>query len=274
MSDPITLIAAGAAVGGLAGKFAEKAWATSERWLKERFGSHAEEARTSARENAANFVRMLAHQIKTLEDRLDITSKKIAAAEKHPQFSTLLQQSVINASQTDVENKHELLARLVATRMASEPESTVSLASQLASDAIARCTQRQLNLLGLCCFIQDIRPKDPMPIDLYKSWLDRWLSPFTDFEFKQFDAHHLVAVSCITYDPTSERSLEVVLQLKGGTEIIGESLKDVSSLLTLQFSWIEGLAGIILTSVGSIVGGLVLDQVLGMETSIGPPIWD
>lgn len=35
MADPISLIALGAVVGGAAGKFTEKAWESSERWLKE-----------------------------------------------------------------------------------------------------------------------------------------------------------------------------------------------------------------------------------------------
>lgn len=69
MPDPVALIALAAAVSGVAGKFAEKAWESSERWLSERFGSHAEVARNQARENAAAFVRQLAEDIKTLEDQ-------------------------------------------------------------------------------------------------------------------------------------------------------------------------------------------------------------
>ena len=56
MADPHSLIAAGAVVGGLASKIAEKAWDSGERWLRERFASHAAEAQEQAYENAAKFI--------------------------------------------------------------------------------------------------------------------------------------------------------------------------------------------------------------------------
>jgi hypothetical protein len=43
MPDPISLIALGAAVGGAAGKFTDKAWEASERWLKERDLAHTQQ---------------------------------------------------------------------------------------------------------------------------------------------------------------------------------------------------------------------------------------
>lgn len=42
MTDPLSLIAVGAAVGGAAGKFVEKAWDSGEKWLvtcKRTFGT-------------------------------------------------------------------------------------------------------------------------------------------------------------------------------------------------------------------------------------------
>jgi len=272
MADPLSLIAIGAAVGGAAGKFAEKAWESGERWLRERFGSHAAEAQEQARKNAAGFVKQLAMRVKALEDQHKLNRERIGATEKHPQFSALLQITIVNAAQTDDDMKHDLLAQLVATRLVSANESTVALASQLASDAISHSTRRQLMLMALSSFLEDMRPRDPLSVEDYRRWLEIFLQPFINFQFNKIDARHLVAIACASYDPSSNRNLEVLLQMKGGTHCIGATLNDLDFVEGLQIQWDEGLAGVFLTSVGSIVGGLTFNQIMGRD--FGLPQWD
>lgn len=272
MPDPISLIALGAAVGGVAGKFTEKAWESSERWLKERFGSHAADARKQARQNAADFVRQLAAAIKALENEHRISEAELEAEGRHPQFSALLQRSVLNAAETNDSTKHELLARLVATRLQSRAETTLALASQLATDAIARSTRRQLTLLAVRCFIEDIRPRDQLKLRLFKRWLEISLEPFIDFEFHEIDARHLVAIACATYNPTSQQDLGLMLAMKAGPEFFGLTFDDIIAVDALQIQWDTGLAGVALTSVGAVVGGLAFDQITGRRA--GPPKWD
>ena len=276
MADPLSLIAAGAAIGGLASKVAEKFWDSGERWLRERFGSHAAEAQEQARENVARFVYQLALRVAALEEQHMLGQEKILDAQRHPQFSSLLQQTILNAAKTDDEDKLNLLARLVATRLASSAETTVALASDLASDAIARSTRRQLKLMALCCFLDEIRPRDPIPTanDYYR-WLATHLGPFRDFKFIEVDARHLIAIACASYDPASIGSLPGVVVLKAGTHLIGElhdnDFRHVPIIDELQTIWDYGLGGVRLTSVGSIVGGLALSQINGKD--IGLPDW-
>ncbi|MDX6383433.1 MAG: hypothetical protein QOK48_1006 [Blastocatellia bacterium] len=272
MPDPISLIALGAAVGGIAGKFTDKAWESSERWLKERFGSHAADARKQAQQNAAEFVRQLADEIKALDDEHRVSEAELDAAGRHPQFSALLQRSVLNAAETDDSTKHQLLAQLVATRLQSRAETTLSLASQLASDAIARSTRRQLFLMALECFLEEIRPRDQLNLAQYHHWLEVSLRPFIDFEFHQIDARHLVAIACATYDPTSQLNLDFVLAMKGDPEFVDETFDEIIEVEAIRFQWNEGLAGVALTSVGAIVGGLAFDQITGRKS--GKPQWD
>jgi len=272
MTDPLLLVALGAAVGGTAGKIAEKAWDSGERWLRERFGSHSTEVQEQARANVAKFIEHLAARVKALEDGQRLDTKQLLETESHPQFSAVLQRTLLNAAQTEDAKKHDLLARLVAARLAVATETTLALASGLATDAIARSTGRQLTLMGLCCFLEDIRPRDPMPVPDYRRWLEIFLRRFTDFEFKGFDARHLVAIGCATYDLGSERDLNLLFEMKGGTHCIGASFQDIIEVDLLQFHWNEGLAGVSLTSVGSIVGGLAFDQITGGNS--GMPEWD
>jgi hypothetical protein len=277
MADPLSLIAAGAAVGGLASKVAEKAWDSGERWLREKFGSHAAEAQEQARENAAKFVHQLAVRVAVLEKQRELDQVKIADAQRHPQFSALLQQTILNAAKTKDDDKLDLLARLVATRLTANAETTFALASDLASDAIARSTRRQLELMALCCFLDEIRPRDPIPTAAdYHKWLGIHLDPFRNFEFIELDARHLVAIACASYDRASSRSLPCILQLKAGTRLIeelhGDDFRHIPIIDILQISWDLGLTGVQLTSVGSIVGGLALSQIKGKD--FGPPDWE
>jgi hypothetical protein len=276
MTDPLSLIATGAAIGGLASKVAEKAWDSGERWLRERFASHAVEAREQARENAAKFIHQLAVHVTALENQHILKQKKVSDAQRHPQFSSLLQQTILNAAKTSDDKKHDLLARLVAARLASKSETTFALASDLASDAIARSTHRQLELMALCCFLDEIRPRDPIstPADYYK-WLIVHLRSFENFEFVEVDARHLVAIACASYDPASSRSLSTILLFKAGTNLIkqlhDDDFRHIPIVDTLQIGWDLGLAGVRLTSVGSIVGGIALSQI--KEKEFGPPDW-
>lgn len=276
MTDPLSLIAASAAIGGLASKVVEKAWDSGERWLRERFGSHTVEARERARENAAKFIHQLAVHVAALEKQHTLKQDEVSDTQRHPQFSWLLQQTILNAAKTSDEKKQDLLARLVAARLASKSETTFALASDLASGAIARSTHRQLELMALCCFLEEIRPRDPIltAADYYE-WLAIHLRSFENFEFVQVDARHLVAIACASYDPSSNRSLSVILLFKAGTHLMKQLHEDdfrhIPIVDMLQIGWDLGLAGVRLTSVGSIVGGIALSQIKGKD--FGPPDW-
>jgi hypothetical protein len=276
MTDPLSLVVAGAAIGGLASKVVEKTWDSGERWLRERFGAHTEEAREQARENAAKFVYQLATRVAELEKHHMLKEENVSETQRDPQFSSILQQTILNSAKTSDDKKHDLLARLVADRLASKSETTLALASDLASDAITRSTRRQLELMALCCFLDEIRPREPIPTAAaYHKWLAINLRPFEDFEFVEVDASHLVAIACATYDPASKRSLSVLLMFKAGTHLIEQLFEDdfrhIPIIDTLQIGWDSGLAGVRLTSVGSIVGGLSLSQIKGKD--LGLPDW-
>jgi hypothetical protein len=180
---------------------------------------------------------------------------------------------LLNAAETEDAEKHDLLARLVANRLAVASETTVALASQMASDTIARCTRDQLCLLALVCFVDEVNVRDGLDEPGFRHWLDVFLRPFDDFEFRDIDARHLVALGAVAYDPARERDLVMWLQLKNQNDNIDfEKLLEITRVEMLKMNWDMGMAGVRLTSVGSIVGGLALDQLLGKRSE--PPRWD
>jgi hypothetical protein len=62
--DPLSIIAIGAAVGGAAGKFVEKAWDSGEKWIQTFFKDHKEVAQQKATENTMDFLNELALKVK------------------------------------------------------------------------------------------------------------------------------------------------------------------------------------------------------------------
>ena len=56
MADPLSLVALGAAVGGAAGKFVEKAWNSGEKWITSYFADHRPKAIAQAQANSAEFL--------------------------------------------------------------------------------------------------------------------------------------------------------------------------------------------------------------------------
>ena len=114
MADPLSRVALGAAVGGAAGKFVEKAWDSGEKWITSYFADHRPKAIAQAQANSAEFLGDLAQRIKTLEDRGEVSKQDIDTAQEHPDFSVALQKALLTAAQTDDKQKHQLLARTLA----------------------------------------------------------------------------------------------------------------------------------------------------------------
>lgn len=282
VQDPLSLIAAGAAIGGAAGKFTERAWDVGERWLKRFFLDHAPAANQAARANAARFILELGQCIRKLEDTQLISREAIDNALNNPQFSIILQRAVLGASQTEDAEKSRILAELVTARLTTRPESAFALAVRLACDAVAASNADQLRLLALATALHEIRPRTPLPSRKYHTWLQNLLvpilTPYADevITYREIEVLHLAALGCVTYARASERDLETVLAMKNGL-IKGDFAFDFKRFKNsdvgacLDFMWTEGFAGVNLTSVGSVIGGVTLDGICGIQT--GMPHW-
>ncbi|MGH7800513.1 MAG: LPO_1073/Vpar_1526 family protein [Thermodesulfobacteriota bacterium] len=256
MSDPLSLVALGAAIGGAAGKFTEKAWDSGERWLKAYFANHGKKAQRKAKENSLEFLKELAERVKKLEDEHVVKKSEIEHAMDHPEFSALLQKIILNAAQTDNAGKRSLLSRLIAERLKYPAESTYSLACKMASEAIANSTPRQLRILGLLSFLQELRwTGEPLPKNMYQKVLEKMLLPFSEIanDFNEKDLLHREALSCITYQRGSERSLGVLLRMKNRriekdmdweASFNEQEFNDSELGTWLNYLWNEALAGV------------------------------
>lgn len=269
MPDPLSFIALGAAIGGGAGKFVEKAWDSGEKWIVSYFANHQEKAREKAEENSGEFLKKLGERVAQLERSKVMSEETLAAAQEEPDFSVVLHKAILSAAQTNSESKHDLLARLVAERLQASPESLVSVASKMACDAISFTTPNQLLLLGLLTNVLYVSPTEKLSKSQHIGWLQARLSPFVGAKANQMDYIHLEALSCLKFESFVAHNLKQIL-----TQHLGDSFNYEDFVLTkvgkkLAELWESGgLKSCQLTSVGQMLGVMVSDQYIGGKTSM------
>jgi len=272
--DPLSIIAIGAAVGGGAGKFVEKAWDSGEKWIQTFFKDHGKVAQEKATENSMDFLNELAQKVKQLEESKQISQEKINSAQDHPDFSALLQKALLTSAQTDNKDKHVILARLVSERLKTEPESILALGSKMACDAISFATVNQLMILGLAVNFYGVRPNPYPPIGVnetnFQDWLDNWLitrlKPYQNITFRQIDITHLESLSCLKVNTFIGRGLNEMFE-KDNLKYDFEKMKDAPLKMSMKKVWDEGLQKIDLTTVGQIIGVSVSDLLTNTTTT-------
>jgi len=268
MTDPLTLIAMGAAVGGAAGKFVEKAWDVGEKWIASYYENHREKVQEQARKNSADFLNELAPRVKQLEEHQQVSKETIESAQDHPDFSILLQKALLSAAQTDRKDKHQLLARLVAERLKASPESLLSLASKMACDAISYTNLSQLKILGLQAAIIHIKPTSPLPKEQFTQWLVSMFAPFVDLEIKPLDLMHLEGLSCVKTEALIGRDINQFLAGKNNNQFDPAPFFETDVGKKLLTLWKEKtLKSVSLTSIGQIIGVYVFDMVTNSTTA-------
>jgi hypothetical protein len=272
VSDPLSIIALGAVVGGAAGKFVEKAWDSGERWLSSYFQDHRDKARQGATVNAMQFLNALAARIAILE-RNGLAPEHLEAALDHPDFAATLQEAMLGSARTESREKHELFARLVADRLKSGAESTLALATRAASEAISLATARQLRVLGLLTTVLAIRPSHLLSEREFMGWLQTKLAPYYDLSFTRFDLMHLEALDCLRPASEPKYDLAQVLRSKDRNNatvqpfFTGTLGVAIASLWEQQRLWKYKP-----TSIGLLVGLYVADYLVGSSTEF--EIWD
>ncbi len=269
MTDPLSLIALGAAIGGAAGKFVEKAWDSGEKWITSYFENHHEKSQEKAKQNTLSFLTDLAKRVESLEKEKIISSERIASSQEHPDFSVVLQKAMISASQTDRQEKHQLLSRLVAERIKASPESIIALASKMACDAISYATSHQLKILGLTTNILYIGPDKKLTKDQYDGYLKKMINPFMDLKIGKLDFLHLESLSCLKVLTFLGRDLKQIITRKVEEDFDYNKFTEGSIGKFLIDIWNkQRLSTIELTSIGQIIGIMVSDQVTGTSTSM------
>ena len=268
MTDPLSWIALGAAVGGAAGKFVEIAWESGEKWIQSYFANHHVEAKEKAKENTLSFLSDLAKRVENLEKDQIVSPELISSAQKHPEFSVILQRAILSAGQTEIKDKHQLLARLVSERIKAKPESLFALASKMAVDAIAFATPKQLKILGLATVLGHLTPNQNLSNNQYELWLKTRLSVFKGTQVSSLDYLHLESLSCLKFESFITRDLSELLSGKTKEPFDYEVFKKTDIGVYSTDVWErQQLKSVTMTSVGIMIGIMVSDKLSNSRTN-------
>lgn len=272
--EPISIVVLSAALGGVAGKFVEKAWDSGEKWIQSYFKDHGQIAQETATANTMEFLTELANKVKKLEESNVISKEKIESAQDHPDFSALLQKALLTSAQTNSKDKHIVLARLVSERLKSEPESVLALGSKMACDAIAYITVNQMMILGLAVNFYGIRPSPNPPLGTTKEnfqlKLENWLTPnlkhYEGLECKTIDITHLESLSCLKVNTFIGRDINDIYRVQEYSFDF-DKLSDTKLKESIKKAWEDGLQKVDLTTVGQIIGVSVSDLLTNTTTT-------
>jgi hypothetical protein len=277
MVDPTSIII-GAAIGGAAGKFVEKAWNQGEKWITNYFKDHAPKAVEKAQQNSLEFLNELAQRVKTLEEQGEQQKKAIEESLNQPDFSILLQKATISSAQTEDKQKHEILARLVADRLSKGSETLFALTSQLACDAISRMNIAQMKILGCLATVYFIRPKPFPPTNIkdigewWVKWLTDKLAIYQDITPTKMDYLHLESLSCIKWNESLIYSLGDEINFPTESGMIFNHLAftrtKIGEKILQLWEGDLGLGGAYPTTVGILIGVYVSDMLLGIITPL------
>lgn len=269
MPEPISMIAVGAAIGGAAGKFVEKAWDSGEKWLSNYFENHRPKAQDKAKENAGHFIEKLGRNIKVIEDSRTISKDKIENAQEQPDFSALLQKSIINAAQTESEEKHDILARIITERLQANNESLLALSTRIACEVVPSLTERQLQILGLSSNIYVIIPLQKLNEEQYFQWLINRFLPYKNLSYTHLDMLHIEALSCGKFDFFLSRDLKDILTKKNNDIFNYEQFanNDIGKYILTMWGPSK-LESFTLTSIGQLIGIMVSDRLSNSKTSL------
>ncbi len=266
MSDPISLLALGAAIGGATGKFVEKAWDSGERWITNYYQDHRPNALTTAHSNSSEFLADLAQRIGNLEKMTPGAKEKIEISQDQPDFSVLLQKAIIGAAQTNDKNKHQLLASIIANRLISSSETMISLTSKIAVDVIPNLTPNQIKLLGLISEIYSVKPSEKLSPPQFASWFSTRINPYADLKYTTLDLLHLESLSCLKNNQFLSRDLIEIMKNKNQEPFNVENINhDLWQKISKDFN--EGLKSVDLTSVGQLIGVYATDLLTGSNTT-------
>lgn len=276
--EPLSIVAISAVVGGIAGKFTDKAWGLGEKWLSDYLRGHAPKAQERAQQNALDFLSELAQQVKKLEQQTERYGRAIEDSLDDPGFSVLLQKAMISSAEISDKQKHELLARLVSDRLTKQSESPFALSSKLACDAMSALNVRQLKILGVLANLFFLRPAGFPPLsapkEILNTWFQNWLikrlQVYGDLTFTDLDLLHLESFSCVKWDPMVSRHLQDLFAYAKesgfGFDYEAFSATDVGKRI-IQL-WKTGLEHAIPTTVGELIGIYVSDMLTSSTTSL------
>lgn len=280
--DPVTTsLVVGSAVGGAAGSFIKELTSNGVKWLIELVTAQSPAMQAIAKSNMENFVTRLAQRVERLENDIPAEKAEIfKSALNHPSSALLIKAAIVDSATTDNEEKHELLAELIAQRLTANADDMIALAGAAACGVVNSLTSRQIKILAILATTKAIRPLEKAKIsepskakDYILQWWKKNIEPFVvESDFSRataLDFEHLAALGCLRISIGSSDLLVTVSNgfVEPNPTFAKDELKTHKWYSLLESQW-EGLGHSTPTSIGQLIGILHRDSKLKSSTKI------
>ncbi len=288
MPEPVSITLIAAALGGAAGSITQTISQNGSIWLSEKLRGHQPAVLAAAQNNAQAMVDLLTTKVAALEERGEINDEMFNRAFSDPSFNRVLQKTLMGAAETNSQQKHELLAGIIAERLKASTDSIIGVSAGLVSDAIGNCTARQLKILGFCSNSQNFSPQieargeasaieggwvvgREQSIQILKRTFESRFSPYVDLKIGSVDSAHLEGLSCISVLRFGHKDIAAIL---GHNWKVGEYNLTIADLESFPVGqnflrlWNGGADTMSPTSIGMMIGIMVGDRLVGGQTSM------
>lgn len=279
--DPISSLIVSSAIGGAAGSFIKEISSNGMKWLIELVTAQSPEMQDTAKKNVENFVTRLAQRVENLEKEIPANKSEIFKnALNHPGSALLIKSAIIDSATTDNEEKHELLAELIAQRLTANADDMIALAGTAACSIVNCLSSRQIKILGILSTIHSVRPLQKANItDLTKAkeysntWWQKNIEPLITGggldQSTQLDYEHLAAMGCVRISIGSTNLAKCISHglIESEANFTATEFKGQSWYDALEAQW-DGLGHLTPTSIGQLIGILHRDAKLKTTTRI------
>ncbi|MDB2613598.1 hypothetical protein N9Y92_00375 [Chlamydiales bacterium] len=267
-----------AAIGGAVGGFVSVLTTNALTWVSHRL----QLTQGKAEKNIRKFTKKLSYRLERLEYEMDELKKSVFQdALESPNTAFLFEKAIRESAATDCDERHTLLAELIAQRLSAGGEDMIALAGNTACGLINFLSVRQINLLALLAVVYEVRPLQkqitPQDVDqasrLVLNWWEAQLSKILqNFDIKavsRLDIEHLASLGCLRISIGSKNFKSII-----STNILDKDIALSEDLLN-STSWYpslksqeDSLSHCSLTTTGILIGILHLDSLNNTKTVI------
>ncbi len=279
--DPVTTLIVTSAVSGAAGSFIKELTSSGAKWLIDLVTAQSPEMQATAKKNIENFVTRLAQRVERLESEIPTDSaEKFKNSLNHPSSALLIKTALVDAATTDNEEKHEILAELIAQRLTANADDMIALAGSAACSVVNSLSTRQIKILAVLSVLSTIRPLSKQNInDLPRAkacimdWWKKFIMPLvSDGSFSEahhLDFEHLVAMGCIRLNDIPEDLIKILSSgiIDPKPNLSAEDFESEEWFQILKKQWLD-LERSKATSIGQLIGTLYHDAISKTKTQI------
>ncbi len=267
-----------AAIGGAVGGFVSVLTTNALTWVSHRL----QLTQGKAEKNIKKFTKKLSHRLERLEYELDELKKSVFQdALESPNTAFLFEKAIRESAATDCDERHALLAELIAQRLSAGGEDMIALAGNTACGLINFLSVRQINLLALLAVLYEVRPlqKQTTPQDVdqasryilnwWESQLSKTLQNFDIKTINRLDIEHLASLGCLRISIGSKSFKSIISSNILDKDIaLSENLLNSASWYTSLKSQENSLSHCSLTTTGILIGILHFDSLNNTKTVI------